>query len=262
MNHKRTIIALAAILMAIVPVGIIMSDGSDASMDLGKIWGEGFTNTSDGTLFVTLKNTEYSDQEITIVVTSDSGRELARATVTVPANSTYTAELRFGLGLGSHDLTVTCTPAILFVPPDSPINYDTVNLNVTESLWSKPTNNGAIIAVALLIVIAFYLRMRNAPATKPDTTFTELERQKESKTETAETPRASATERRRYRGSEEPPKEAKKPVAKPPEPPAEKKAASFTELEKQKSEKKETAPKKESSSEEPKKLKYVSSRRK
>jgi len=231
-------------------------------MDLGNIWGEGFTNTNDGTLFVTLKNTEFSDQDITIVVTSDSGKELARATVTVPASSTYTAELRFRLGLGNHELTVTCTPATLFLPPGSPINYDTVTVSVDESLWSKPTTYAAIVVVALLIVIAFYLRMRSAPATKPDTTFTELERQKGAKAEAAETPKASATERRKYRGSEESPKESKKPAAKPPEPPEEKKAASFTELEKQKGEKKETAPKKESSSGEPKKLKYVSSRRK
>ncbi|MCL1978916.1 MAG: hypothetical protein FWG60_01990 [Methanomassiliicoccaceae archaeon] len=265
MNHKRTIVALAVIMMAAVPMSILMADESDAGMSFDKIWGEGFSNTSDGTLFVSLKNTEYSDQEVKITVTEGS-RELAKKTVTIPAQTTYTAELRFGIGgLGDHILTVTCEPADLFPGPGGThYNSETVTVNVTESIWSKPTTYAALIVVAILIVIAFYLRMRNAPATKPDTTFTELDRQqKGSRAKAEDAPKTSATERKRYGGPDEPPKETKKqPPAKPPEPPAEKKATSFTELEKEKSAKKEAAPKKESSSGEPKKLKYVSSRRK
>lgn len=260
MNHKKTLIVLAIAMMAMIPVSIMMSDESDAGMEIRDAWGDGFSNNGDGTLFIVLKNTESSDTDITITVKED-GRELAKETVTVPADTeSYTAELRFRIdGLGSHDLTITCEPVNLFpIPPSGdPLNYWNVTVNVGESIWTKPSTYAAIIVVALLIVIAAYLRMRNAPATKPDTTFTELEKQKGGSTREAESkPKASATERRRYSTPSEP---SKPPVAEaPPAPPKEKKASSFTELDK---EKKESASKPKTS-EEPKKLKYVSSRRK
>jgi hypothetical protein len=262
MNHKRTIIALAVIMMAVVPMGLIMSDDSDAEMRIGDVWNSGFTNTSDGTLFVVLRSTEGIDREITVRVTED-GNELARGTFNVLAGTELTAELRFRLSsVGSHEVTITCEPANLFPsPPGSDVifNSATNTINVTESLWSKPSTYGAIIVVAILVVIAVFLRMRSAPTTKPDTTFTELEKQqKESRGDVVEDkPKASVTERRKYQKSESP-----KPEAKAPAPPEEKKVSSFTELEKQKSEKKEAPAKKDKPSEEPKKLKYVSSRRK
>ncbi|MDR1404199.1 MAG: hypothetical protein LBJ20_01335 [Candidatus Methanoplasma sp.] len=261
MNHKKTIIALAVIMIAAVPLSLAVSDDSDAEIKIGKIRGEGFTNSGDGTLFVVLGSTEPAEQKITVKVTED-GRELATVAVDVPAESEYTAELRFRLnGIGDHYLTVTCEPAGLFPTPlgGDPFNYDTVVVNVTETIWSKPSTYAALIVVALLIAIAAYLRMRSAPAGKSDTTFTELEKQRKdiSKTDSDEPSKASATERKRYRSSDEPSRTPAKQTA----PPAEK-AVSFTDLEKQRDEKKGSAPKKESSSEEPKKLKYISSRRK
>ncbi|MDR0309460.1 MAG: hypothetical protein LBH88_01710 [Candidatus Methanoplasma sp.] len=294
MNHKKTIIALAIIMTAIIPVGLVMSDGSDAGMGFaGDVRGDGFSTNGDGTLYVPLRSTEPDPVEMTIVVT-EGGREVARKTVTIPGDETYTAELRFRLdGVGVHQLRVTCTPDYYFGPPSSPINYSTVDVTVTESLLNKPSTYIAIIVVAVLIVIAAYMKIRSEPAKKPEMTFTELERQKkEAKGEAEEKPRTSATEKRRYQRSGEaskkevkqsaPPAEKKaasftelekqkseKKAAAPPAekktkpsaPPAEKKATSFTELEKQKSDKKAATAKKESSSEEPKKLKYVSSRR-
>lgn len=262
MNRKITLIALAVIMMAAVPM--IVSDASDASVSMNddSIWGEGFTNTADGTLYVKLTSTEPADQKITITV-SENGKDLASVEVTVPAYSEYTAGLRFRLnGIGEHELTVTGIPAGMFpqLPNGTHNNTTTTTVTVTESLWSKPSVYAAIAVIAILIVIAVFLKIRSAPATKPDVTFTELDkRQKESKGDVAEVPKTSATEKKRYAGSDGAPKETAKPAA----PPEEKKAASFTELEKQKTQKKEAAPKKkEPSSEEPKKLKYVSSRRK
>jgi hypothetical protein len=275
MNHKRTIIVLAAIMMAVVPLSILAADGSDAVVDFDGVRGEGFTNRNDGTLYVNLKNSDYTDQIITAIIVKEDGREIYRSNipVTVPANGTVTAELHFRLGsVGVHTLIVTCEPANLFPVPSGgiPLNFYQVDVTVTESIWSKPSTYGAIIVVALLIVIAAYMRIRNAPAGKPETTFTELEKQRSESREEAEvTPRLSATERKRYRGSGEPSKEAKKsseppaekkkPFAKSSEPPAEKKklfarssapqdekkATSFTELERQKTEKKEPEAKKE-----------------
>ena len=268
MNRKRTLIALAAIVMAAMPMGLIMSDGSDAQISIGNgnddIWGSGFTDRSDGTLYVVLKSDEPSGQRVTITVTKD-GRELKSTTVTVPSDTEYPAELRFRLGAGEHTLTVTCKSENLVLidvygnPTDT--YSSTVTVNSTQSILSKPSTYAAIAVVVILIAVAIYMHMRNAPTTKPDTTFTELERQKkESREEMEEAPKVSATERKKYADSGSRPKE----TAKPSPPPEEKKATSFTELEKEKKEKKEAPPpkKKESSSEEPKKLKYVSSRRK
>jgi hypothetical protein len=298
MNQKRTIIALAVMMLAVLPMSIIMSDDSEASeVAYNDVWGEGFTSNSDGTLFIKFNvNLAKGDsREVTVVVT-ENGEEILKTEKEVTSETTQ-IELRFRLSsVGDHELTVTCTPAYLFpTSGGNTFNKETVTITVTESLWSKPTTYIAIIVVAVLIVIGFYMRMRNAPATKPDTTFTELERQqKESRGEVVEKkPKTSATERRRYSGGSESkakeakptklpkekpakaakPVEEKKPskpveekkVAKPVEekkpskPVEEKKAASFTELEKQK---KDAAPKKEQPSGEPKKLKYVSSRRK
>ena len=262
MNQKRTIIALAVIMIAAVQLSMVMSDDSDAVIEYGNVWGEGFTNSGDGTLFVVLRSTEPTEQQITVIVT-ENGTELARTTVPVPADGEYTAELRFSLnGVGNHDLTVTGEPAVLFPTPQGgePMNSDTVTVTVSETIWSKPSTYVALVVVALLIVIAVYLRMRSAPAAKPDTTFTELEKQQKevSKPDAEEKPKTAATERKRYGSSEDVPKPSGKQTA----PPAEKKASSFTELEKEKGGKKETSPKKESPSGETKKLKYVSSRRK
>jgi hypothetical protein len=279
-------IALAVIMMAAVPMSIVMSDGSDAGMNLddGKVWGEGFTNTSDGTIHVLLRSTETAPQSITVTV-KENGTELARTTETVPANVTdHEITLSFRLnGIGDHEIEVTCEPGSLFPSPGgTPLNNTKITVTVTESLWSKPSTYGAIAVIAILIVIAFYLRMRNAPTAKPDVTFTELEKRKESREDEDDKPKTPVTARRRYSGSDARPKEAEPKVAKPkekkqkekgireakpkesktPAPPEKKDAATFTELEKQKTDKKDAAPKKEPSSGEPKKLKYVSSRRK
>jgi len=281
MNHKKTLIALAVIMLAAIPISVIMSEGSDAKMiaDDDGIWGGGFNDRNDGTLFVTLKSDEVNDQAVTITVTDKNGRVLASSTVTVPAEDTLIAELRFRLSAGEHDLTVTIKAEnpVFILPGGSSTDTVTrsVTVNVTQSVLSKPSTYAAIAIVAILIVIAAFLYMRNAPTVKHDTTFTELERQKkEARGETEEAPKTSATERKRYKDSSGGSKEArqKEQAKSPAPPPEEKKAATFTELDKQKREKKEAPPpkqketpppkKKESSSEEPKKLKYVSSRRK
>lgn len=269
MNHKKTLIALAVIMMAIVPASMMMSDESDAKVDFGDIWGSGFTTSGPGTLNVVLTSTEYDDIVGIDVIVTENGVERGRTTVTVPANDSITAEVRFSLdGAGTHYLRVTCEPPDTFPPGPNgqPINYiDGISVEVTVSIWSNTTTYLALIVVAILVVIAVYLRMRSAPVTKPKMTFTELEKQKAAERgEVEEKPKASATERRRYGSSEQaintPPKTAK-PEAKAEQKveakPEESKPTSFTELDKQK---KEAAKKK--SSDEPKKLKYVSSRRK
>lgn len=284
MNHKLTLIAVVAIIMAVIPIGIIMSEGSDASVSVDdNIWGSGFTTGSDGTLHIPINiSTPLSEpQQIMINVTDSNGNPIKSAEATIPADvygsKSYIAEISFRLsGAGNHTLIVTCEPkeVFQFTGGDGNTGYanqNTVTINVTQSIWGKTSTYAAIIVVALLIIIAVYLHMRNAPVKKSDTTFTDLERQKrESRGDVEETPKSSATERKRYKSSGSDSSPQPKETAKAPKasaPPEEKKAATFTELEKQKSEKKtaepkKAEPKKNDSSEEPKKLKYVSSRRK
>jgi len=309
MNHKRIVIALAVFMIALTSVSIIGSEESDAWVSIEDgIRGEGFSTNSGGTLIIPIANTEDTPVTLTRIIVKENGEEVHRAyNVVVPAGGGE-VRLSFTLhGAGEHLLTITGEPSSLFYPNT---DKNTAVVKVTESVLSKPTTYIAIAVIAILIVIAFYMHLRNAPTKKPDTTFTELERQKREsrEEEVVSTRKSSATEVKRYdKASSEPqrppeekktftelhkeknagkeqkpqkekekkapafaglkreksePKE-KKPAAQKKEP--EKKAASFTELEKEKSQKKEASAtqKKESSSDEPpKKLKYVSSRRK
>ncbi|MDR2846572.1 MAG: hypothetical protein LBV63_04750 [Candidatus Methanoplasma sp.] len=270
MNFKKLMMVLAVLAVFATPF-TVLADSSDAYIEIDAnrdLYGSGFTNSGSGTLHIPLSSTEGTDVNITITVTyKDSGdRVTDPVTFTVPAGSKdFVAEMSFRISdVGSHELQITCTPATLF-----PLtNVDTVTVTVNQTIWSQWTTFAAIGIVALLIVIAAFIRMRSVPTTKPDTTFTELEKGRGSveKAEPEKKPTVS-TERKRYNTSSEPAKSDTKKSEKKPEPkpePQEKKTESFTELQKQKSEKKaiREAEEKPSKDGEPKKLKYVSSRRK
>ena len=263
MNKIKTIMALALIALAMVPMGLtLLSDESEAYLTINDgIHGEGFATNSDGTLFLHISNDEEIPITITLTVIIDGNEDEAKTFPDIEVKAGGgDIELRFRVGgAGEHSVKVTGTPSSLFFPN----NNNTGTINVKQSILDKPTTYIAIAVVVILIVIAFYLHMRNAPAKKPDTTFRELEEQKKaSKGEVESAPKASATEKKRYdkASTTEPPNATPKEKAKPA--PEEKKATTFTELEKEKASKKETAKKDSSSSDEPKKLKYVSSRRK
>jgi hypothetical protein len=263
MNHKKTIATLTVMMMAFISLSIVTADDSDAD-----IWMEddgfksyGFKNNSNGTLEIKFKSQEAADFDITITITDSNGKTLHKETVTV-SPGLYIAHLSFNIGgVGEHEVTITCEPSYIF-PGSIPLNVQTVTITVEESIWSKWTTYAAVAIIVILILIAVLIRMRGAPNVKPDTTFTELERQKESREEPEEDEAPRSSKRRRYEEGTT----ASVPVKK------EQKAASFTELEKEKSAPKpakepvkepvKKEKKKEESSEPPKKLKYVSSRRK
>ncbi|MDR0887956.1 MAG: hypothetical protein LBM39_02075 [Candidatus Methanoplasma sp.] len=285
MNFKKLVMVIAVLAIFAVPLTALTADTSDAYIEIDAnrdLYGSGFTNSGNGTLYVPLSSDEGTDTAITVIVSyKDSGEEITRETFPVPAKTkTFVAELSFGVhSVGDHELKVVCEPSLYFPG----INESTVTITVNATLWSQWTTFAAIGLVVVVILILVYIRMRSAPAKKADVSFTELERNRLSggAAETAEPERrsSSSTERRRYNASSEsakaeskkpepkkaeskksePKKEEKKPEPKPE--PQEKKVESFTELEKQKSEKKAVR-EKESETGEPKKLKYVSSRRK
>jgi hypothetical protein len=257
-------IALAAIMIAVLSVSIVDSGRSDAWVGINDdIWGEGFATNSEGTLHILMSNSEDVDITIGSLTVYENGREIYKKENVVVPKDGGVVDLTFRISeKGEHTLTIVGEPSSMFF---SGTSTNTVTITVKESIFSKTSTYIAIIAIAILVVIAVYLHMRNAPVKKPDITFTELEQQKrESRGE--DTPKASATERRRYDKASEPQKETAQPKAskpkesaKPAPAPAEKKSTPFTDLEKEKgSKKKESA----SSGEQPKKLKYVSSRRK
>jgi hypothetical protein len=261
MNYKKTIVALTVVMMAFISLSAVAGEDSDAIMAISdNPRAEGFANNSNGTLTINFNNTDGVETEIRITVTdlNNPGTVYTSQIVTVP-DGKNDIRISFRIGdAGSHEVLITCEPQELFHYDGTKyLNQQTMTINVSKSIWSNTTTYIAIAAIAILIVIAAVIRMRSVPATKPDTTFTELERQKESRSDDDDEDVPQTTSRRKY--NEEKPAPA--PVQK------ETKATSFTELEKNKAEPKPKTKtpkegKKESSSEEPKKLKYVSSRRK
>jgi Predicted membrane protein len=275
MNHKKTIVALTVVMMAFISLSAIAGEDSDAVVAISDgLRAEGFANNSDGTLIINFNNMDGVDREIIITVTdlNDPGKVYVTRTVTVPDGKTD-VPISFRISdSGDHEVRITCEPQGLFYFDGTKyLNNQTMIISVSQSIWSNMTTYIAIAVVAILIVIAAVLKMRSAPATKPDTTFTELEKQKDSKPVNEDVPQT--TSRRRYN------EEKSAPVQK------ETKATSFTELEKSKAEPKPKAKpakeekskaepkpkdskpakeekKKEDPKEQPKKIKYVSSRRK
>lgn len=286
MKTKNTIIILAAIMLTLVPaLSLVDEDDSDATVSFINVT-QGKITSDGGDLYVEFKNDESAERTVTITVTnSNTGAVVGTATVTIPAsteNYKATVHVNFG-GTGEYNAKITCTPSSYFDPG---INYTTEIVTVTDSIWSSWTAYAAIAIVVILVVIAVFLHMRNAPKIKPDTTFTELESEKNEGKPAKTEERVPSTERKRYKTNSlekektakksepvkeesrskkkeepkkvEPVKEESKPKKK-----EEPKAQSFTEIEeKKKTSTKEKKDPASSDPEESKKLKYVSSRRK
>ncbi len=283
MKTRNTIIILAAIMLTLVPaLSLIDEDNSDATVSFINVT-QGKITSDGGDLYVEFMNDEAAERTVTITVTnSNTDAVVGTATVTIPAdvaNYKATVHVNFG-GTGEYNAKITCTPSSYFDPG---INYTTTIVTVTDSVWSSWTAYAAIAIVVILVVIAVFFHMRNAPKIKPDTTFTELETEKNEGKPAKTEERVSATERKRYKTNSlekeqvakkaEPAKEESRskkkeepkkvePAKEEPKPKRkeEPKAQSFTEIEEKK--KTSTKEKKDSDSEDSKKLKYVSSRRK
>lgn len=281
MKTRNTIIILAALMLTLVPaLSLIDEDNSDATVSFVNVT-QGKITSDGGDLYVEFMNDESAERIVTITVTnSNTGAVVGTTTVTIPAdvaNYKATVHVNFG-GTGEYNAKIACTPSSYFDPG---INYTTTTVTVTDSIWSSWTAYAAIAIVVILVVIAVFLHMRNAPKIKPDKTFTELETEKNEGKPVKTEERISSTERKRYKTNslekeqtakkvepvkeESKPKKKVEPVKEEPKPKKkeEPKAQSFTDIEEKKKtstkEKKDSAP---SDSEEPKKLKYVSSRRK
>jgi len=256
MNNKKAIVAILAVLaLSMIPLMAIESDESDAIIVIEGVTQGTVTSSNGGDILVHFNSEEVRDRTITITVTlpENDNKVIGTATVEIPAETEYTAAVHIsGLGVGTYNVKITCEDSVYFG-----INTQSFVLDVTKSIWSNVSTYLAIAVVAILIVVAAVIKMRSAPKVKPDTTFTELEKQNsnESRKSQKTVDPEPTTERKRYDKTE---KRAETPKPKEPV-----KATTFTELEKeQKTSIREKPADEKSDSSEPKKLKYVSSRRK
>jgi hypothetical protein len=272
-------------MLTLVPaLSILDQNESDATIFINGEPQQGKITSDGGEIYVYLDNTEDTSISVKIVITNNNTKnEVGNTIQDIPAKSEHykvTVNVNFG-GTGEYNAKITCTDTTT-----GEITYTTMTVTVTDTVWSSWTAYAAIAIVVILIVIAVFVHMRNAPKIKPDTTFTELEAEKNEGKPVKTEERVSSTEKKRYKTNSlekeqtakktEPAKEESRPKKKEepkkvepvkeepkPKKKEEPKAQSFTEIEEKKKtstkEKKDSAP---SDSEEPKKLKYVSSRRK
>ncbi|MFA7062584.1 MAG: hypothetical protein WC132_00355 [Methanomethylophilus sp.] len=260
MMTRKYAAAFAIVLMAFTCTAILTADDSDASMAGldGNITYSDFAERSAGTIHVTVINYDTVAHDVTVTAVNPDNETEVYATQTIiieandDQNATGTAALTFNLSAGTHTVEIICTPTEYFAD-----GYNTaiVTIDVPASIWSGWTPYIVLIAIGVIIIIAVYYVMRNRVKEKPDVTFTQLAEEKKKGKELPNAEKKSTTQRRRYNS------ETGKQTAAPA---AEKKPASFTEMHEQKLEtgkEHETSPAAKTE-EMPKKLKYVSSRRK
>ncbi len=254
MNTKQIVVLLATFLVVGMAFCTVFAEESDADIGMKSVESTGFTTSTGGTLKVPVYNDESRLVDVSLIVTNADTNEIYKTVpATIPANSTEIVNVTFTIPTtGSYNIMVT-----LHTDDDVEVqgSVATILIEVNKSIWSEWTTYGAIAVIIILIAIGIGLKLRNAPLTKPKTTFTEIENDRVSgKNSMPEKPKEVSVERKQYKSSK-----ATEEVAQPVQPVAPKatanpsKAKTFTELAKEKPAK---------SSDEPKKLKYVSSRRK
>jgi len=239
-----TVLTLALVALTTVSCACLTDDSAAISYKAGldgSVSQSGFGENAAGTLTVTLYNYDTVDETITVSAVDANNTSTVYKTVdvTVPAGSNTKASLTFSLSTGTHSIEIICMPSDYFAPDRNTVS---VQVSVPASIWSNWVTYLTIVAIIIIAIIAVYYYMRNNVKTKPDTTFTELEAEKRKGTAQPEEKKVS-TLRRRYGEGESKPAE---------------KATSFSELHEQK----EAAKTTEKGDEGPKKIKYVSSRRK
>jgi hypothetical protein len=245
-------------MLALVPAMVSPDSEDSEATSLGAVTQGKITNNGGGYLYIEFTNNEV-ERDVTItVVNLGNGETVGNGTITIPASeSAYTGKIHVNLGgTGDYNVKVTCTPESVF----DGSNYTTLSVSVVQDVWSDWVTYGALIVIALLVVVGAIVYSRSKPKIKADTTFTKLEAERAASGKVvAEEP---TVERKRY-NAEKPaaPSTSKKIVEKTVEKPVEKpvevptKKPSFTDLENEKASKKDE-------NAEPKKAKYVSSRRK
>lgn len=237
MMSKRTVTVLLAAVLALAAFAVVASDGSEADGP-GNWEAHGFKENHSGTVDFVFDNGSSAALDFTVTVyESGNSNAIAEKDYSAPANAQTAFDISFQMDSGTHTVRIVTTSE----GEEYPVQV--MDIHVEKSIWSGYTPYAVIVIVIIIIAIAALYYIRSKPKVTPDTTFTELEEQKKSRSAGKEEKAGPSTERRRYGGSKDGTAPAK-----------EEKAASFTELSEKKSQKKKDK--------KPEKLKYVSSRRK
>lgn len=235
MNGKYTVIAVLAVLaFAIVPMAVDDAD-AEAYIDNGDVKYD-FDNMDGGYITFNVDNTQGGRFTMDAEV-REGGRTVATLSgVGIPAGEVTEVTVNMGdfKSVGTHTLTVVCTPAGEF---PSGQNTFTLTVEVEKNLLSNWVTYAVIIIVVIVIAIFAYLKIRDSPKKKSEMTFEELEAQrkaemaaKSEKRQKKEKPETVRTERKKYTGGS---KDSEAP-AKEPKPQKEKAKPTFEELEAQK----------------------------
>ncbi len=197
----------ATMVLAFVAVAILCfvpASGADGASISGNPNEVTFDNMSGGTISFDVTNDSNGLFEFKVTVTENGKVVLDDGkTYSVPANETREISVKMGdfKSVGTHTLTVTCTPASGF----DGFNSFNVTVVVEKNILSDWTTYVVIAIAVIIIAILVYLKIRDVPKNKPTMTFEELEAQRKAemaeKSEKRSTQKAAAsTERKRYSG--------------------------------------------------------------
>lgn len=262
MRHGYAAFAILAVLaVALVPIAMDEADAV-ASVNNEKTDFK-FNNDDGGTLTFSVTN-DGSAFTMDVTVTEGSSTVATLTGVTVERNATaeVSVPMKDFKHVGTHTVTVTCTPASQFTDGSSVYNTFTATITVEKTLLSNWVTYLVVAIVIIVIAIFVYLKFRDQPKKKSDMTFEQLEEERKAQMaakgekKKRKEEKAPSTEKRRYGASksDDSGKESKKP--------------SFSDLEEERKEKaskkkEEKASKKdEKSSGQTERQRYLASKRK
>ena len=178
---KKLSVLMLAMIALIIPA-IALSDSAAGDVGIynsGDIHVTDFNDRGSGTVTLMLYNNDSVNDEIVTVRIVEMGNEsrvFGSAKVTVPADTAVTGfEVKVTISTGSQGhfwaKAIVTGDAV-----NEPMSQTPFEFSVGRSIWSNTSTYIAIIAVVIIVGIALFLKMRNAP--KPDETgytFTEME---------------------------------------------------------------------------------------
>lgn len=188
MSKFNKILVLAIVLsMAIVPLAL--SGSSDAKVDFSQETQvtQSFDDMSAGKITVYLQNDGDTAKTVTVtVVNYEDGEQLAIAeNVSVPAKSgdvNGTADCILSFSFGSSGERYV----IVSIDDGDTVVTDSLNIDVSHSIWKDSTTYIVIVVVIIIIAIAIFLKMRGLPGSKKETdasekTFTTMDDERKAK---------------------------------------------------------------------------------
>lgn len=173
----KTVSLLVALLFAAAAICVIAGSEDSSATAIGTLNPHDFKDNSNGTLDVTVLNTEAADIVITLTV-KEGDNALAETTQTVSGGTTV-VKISFKLGAGDHTVTVYAT-AELDDGSHTPVSVSgsgtlSTTISVEKSIWSGWVPYVVLAIVGIIVVLMIFIWYRGRPKSKPAVTFTDLE---------------------------------------------------------------------------------------